>query len=54
MIYLVDIDPGNWRLGLKVAKEQENEDYGIVNYKKIQFWTFSLPKSIKYIVLINV
>ncbi|MBQ2668066.1 MAG: GNAT family N-acetyltransferase [Clostridia bacterium] len=24
MLYLEEINPGNWRLGLKVAKEQEN------------------------------
>ena len=24
MIHLVDIDPGNWRLGLKVSESQEN------------------------------
>lgn len=24
MIHLVDIDPGNWRLGLKVAESQKN------------------------------
>ena len=24
MIYLVDVDPGNWRLGLKVSETQKN------------------------------
>lgn len=24
MIHLVDIDPGNWRLGLRVADSQKN------------------------------
>ena len=24
MIHLVDVDPGNWRLGLKVSESQKN------------------------------